>query len=383
MAEKVSKIYNTQSLAIAVIVLELLLWSITLSCYFFLKSYLPSLRFENFHLWNVLWAGPAFALIFILSVMWKNRALAKLADTSLIRKLAPDISYRKLGLKFVLLRLSIFFASVAIINPQVGTSIKEANYEGIDVVIALDISISMLAEDIQPNRLTRAKMAITQLVDKLRGDRIGLVVFAGDAFVQLPITSDYTAAKMFISLVEPELMPTQGTAIGKAIETALLSFDVESETNKAIIVITDGENHEDDAPGAARKAADKGVPVHVIGIGNPAGAPIPIYQGNRKVGFKKDRNNQTVLTKLDEQMCVEIADAGGGSYIKANNASVGLDYLLNEINKMDKTSFGVVSYTDYKDRYQWFVALAALFLILELLFMQKKSEWLRKLSPFS
>jgi Ca-activated chloride channel family protein len=375
------KIYNVQSLTITLLVLEIFIWSLTLGVFFFLKNYLPSLRFENQEYWYLLLAGPVLFLFFIFSASWKNRALSRFAEASFLPKLAPGISYRKLGLKFMILRLAVFFATVAVINPQVGTSLKEAQYEGIDIVVGLDISLSMLAEDIQPNRLTRAKMALTQLVDKLKGDRIGLVVFAGDAFVQLPITSDYAAAKMFINLVEPELMPTQGTAIGKAIETALMSFGAEEETNKAIIIITDGENHEDDAPGAARKAAELGIPVHVIGIGSTQGSPIPIYQGRRKLGYKKDRNEQTVLTKLNETMCVEIADAGNGIYVRASNAQVGLEYLLGEINEMDKTSFGTVAYTDYKGRYQLFTGLAAFLILLDIVLLQKKSEWLRKLSP--
>jgi len=271
METKKFKIYNLESLSVTMIVLEILIWSLTFGAFFFLKNYLPSLRFENLHLWYFLIIGPLFTIIFLLSTAWKNRALNKFSDHTLLKNLAPNISYRKTGLKFVLLRFAVLFASIAIINPQLGTTLKEANYEGIDLIIALDISNSMMAEDLTPNRLTRAKMAIAQLIDKLKGDRIGLVVFAGDAFVQLPITSDYNAAKMFLSLVEPDLISTQGTAIGKAIETAMLSFGEESETNKSIIIITDGENHEDDAPEIAAKAFESGVPVQVIGVGSVSG----------------------------------------------------------------------------------------------------------------
>ncbi|HEY9114101.1 MAG TPA: VWA domain-containing protein, partial [Bacteroidales bacterium] len=254
--------------------------------------------------------------------------------------------------------------------------------EGIDLMLVLDVSNSMLAEDIKPNRLERSKMAISQLVDRLKGDRIGIVIFAGNAYKQLPLTTDYSAARLFLSAVDTKIVPSQGTAIGEAIDLAVTSFD-DAQHNKAIIVITDGENHEDDAIGAARDAVEKGVKVFTIGMGLPDGAPIPIYNNSgTQAGFKKDRSGQTVITKLDEDMLRQIAAAGNGSYARANNASTGLNKIFDDISQIEKKEIETRQFTDYEDQFQYYLGAAIILLILELLIATRRASWAQKFDFF-
>ncbi len=240
----------------------------------------------------------------------------------------------------------------------------------------------MLAEDIQPNRLERAKQSISKLIDKLGNDRVGIIVFAGNAYMQLPITTDYSAAKMFLTTINTKIVPTQGTAIGEAIDMAIESFDNETHS-RAIIVITDGENHEDEPIESAKNAVDQGINVYTIGMGLPEGTPIPEYnQYNRRTGYKKDRQGSTVVTKLNESMLQQIASAGKGVYVRANNSSAGLKTVFDEINKLEKTEFESKMFSDYEDRFQYFIALSLLFIILELFIFERKSKWLSKINLF-
>jgi Ca-activated chloride channel family protein len=295
----------------------------------------------------------------------------------------PMASFRKLRLKFFLFCLSIIFIIIGLANPQIGSKMEEVKREGVDLMIAIDLSNSMLAEDLQPNRLMRAKQSISRLIDRLDGDRIGLVVFAGDAYVQLPITTDYSAAKLFLSTINTNIVPTQGTAIGKAIELSINSFDVSNDQNKAIIIITDGENHEDDAIQKAKEAEDMGIFVHTIGMGSAEGGPIPIKNRYGTItSYQKDKSGNTVITKLNEEMLKEIAANGGGSYIRANSTQSGLDALFKEINKMEKKEIGSKVFTDYKDRFQWFLGIALLLLIIESLLRNTKNKWSNKINLF-
>jgi Ca-activated chloride channel family protein len=240
----------------------------------------------------------------------------------------------------------------------------------------------MLAEDLSPNRLERAKRAIYQLIEKLHNDRLGIIVFAGDAYVQLPITTDYSSAKLFLETIGTDIVPTQGTAIGSAIDLAMESFDFENGTSKAIIVITDGENHEDDAAGSAAAAYTEGVSVHTIGMGSEKGAPIPIYKNGKQVGFRADNTNNTVVTKLNESMLKEIASAGGGSYVRANNANAGLNIIMGEIDKLEKKEFGSTSIKDYEDRFQLFLIIALFLFILEYFISNRRSNKLDGINLF-
>jgi len=282
-------------------------------------------------------------------------------------------------LKFLLILLAVTFIIIGIADPQIGSKLENIKREGIDLYLVLDVSTSMLAEDIKPNRLERSKLAISTLIDKLQGDRVGIIIFAGNAYKQLPLTTDYSAAKLFLSAVDTKIVPTQGTAIGEAIELATLSFG-ETDHNKAIIVITDGENHEDDAIEAATMANELGINVFTIGMGLPEGAPIPLYNKyGVQTGFKKDKKNTTVVTKLNEDMLRQIAAAGGGAYARANNASSGLKRIFDDINAIDKKEIETRQFTDYEDRFQIFMGLAIFLLIVELLVADRKQDGLRSL----
>jgi Ca-activated chloride channel family protein len=239
----------------------------------------------------------------------------------------------------------------------------------------------MMAEDIQPNRLERSKRAISQLVDKLSDDKIGLIVFAGDAYTQLPITADYVSAKLFLNSISTQMVPTQGTAIGAAINLGIKSFNPQFAGSKAMIVITDGENHEDDAIGAATQAAKDGIVIYTLGMGLPQGGPIPENAGGQKT-YRKDRQGNTIVTKLDEQLLQKIAEAGKGAYIRANNSQVGLNNLFNEVNKMEKSELETQIYADYDDKFQYFIGFGILLLLIDFMILDRKNKYLKTFKLF-
>src|SRR5690606_12158950 len=271
---------------------------------------------------------------------------------------------------------------IGLANLQYGTKLEEVKREGVDLMIALDVSNSMLAEDLSPNRLERAKRAIYQLLEKLQNDRLGIIIFAGEAYVQLPITTDYSSAKLFLESIGTDIVPVQGTAIGKAIDLALRSFDFENGTSKAIIVITYGENHEDDALGAAAYALENYVYVHTIGMGSENGATLPNYQNGRQIGFRKDNNNKTIVSKINEKMLQEIAAEGNGTYVRATNANAGLSIIMEEINKMEKKEYGSKVYKNYDDRFKLFLIAAMVLIIIEYVISKRKSDRLTKIKLF-
>lgn len=339
-------------------------------------------RFEHTEYLYALLLIPAMAILFIWLIYWRKIALKRFGEWTLVQRLIPAISTNRMIFKFILIMIGYALLIIGIANPQTGSKLVEGERKGIDIMIALDVSNSMLAEDIQPNRLERAKQSISKLIDKLGNDRIGIIVFAGHAYMQLPITTDYSAAKMFLETINTRIVPTQGTAIGTAIDMAVNSFDDETHS-RAIIVITDGENHEDEPIESAKNAVDQGIIVYTIGMGLLEGAPIPEYnQYNRRTGYKKDRQGSTVITKLNESMLQQIASAGNGVYVRANNSSTGLKTVFDEINKLEKTEFESKMFSDYEDRFQYFIALSLIFIILELLIFERKSKWLSKINLF-
>ena len=341
------------------------------------------LRYENSEWLFLLVLIPIIILGFIFYVRWRKKAIAEFGHPSLVNKLMPMASEFKHRFKFILFAIAIGCLIIGITNPQIGSKMEEVKREGVDLMIAIDLSNSMLAEDLQPNRLMRAKQSISKLIDRLDGDRIGLIVFAGDAYVQLPITTDYSAAKLFLSTINTSIVPTQGTAIGKAIELSIKSFDLNNDQNKAIIVITDGENHEDDAIEKAKEAQELGIFVHTIGMGSAEGGPIPIKNRYGSItSYQKDRDGNTIITNLNEGMLKQIAQSGGGSYIRANSTQSGLNALFKEINKMEKKEIGSKVFTDYKDRFQWFIGLAIILLIIETLMKGRKNKWSSKINLF-
>ncbi|MBN2236311.1 MAG: VWA domain-containing protein [Bacteroidales bacterium] len=339
------------------------------------------LRFENIDYLYGWLLIPLFFAFFWLMIIRRKRNLKFLGNIDLVNALMPERSNFKLWLKFSILSLAYFFLIIALANPQIGSKLEEVERKGVDLVIALDVSNSMLAEDIKPNRLERAKRAISQLIDKLEGDRIGIVVFAGKAYMQLPITSDYSAAKLFLSTIDTDVVPTQGTSIGQAIELSLTAFK-ENKHEKAIVIITDGEDHDDDPVSAATNALEQTVRVYTIGIGLPEGAPIPEFKNGQQMGFKKDLSGKTVITKLDELTLQKVATAGGGIYVRANNTSAGLNQVFSEISKMEKQKYETKMFSDYEDRFQYFIALALFLLVLEIFIFEKKSRFAGKIKIF-
>ena len=333
------------------------------------------------YLWGLV-AIPVFFLLFWLYKRWRKKAIEAFIDSHLSQFIIPDASFRKGFIKLNLFSFAYALLIIGLSDPQIGSKMEEVKREGVDLIIALDVSNSMMAEDLSPNRLEKAKLSMQKFVDNLRSDRIGMIVFAGKAFVQLPVTTDYAAAKMFLNTVSTQSINVQGTAIGSAIDLAIESFDLTSSTSKAIIVITDGENHEDDATSSAQRASELGINVHTIGMGSVKGAPIPLKKGNRHIDYRKDNQGNVVITKLNEKMLQEIADAGNGTFIRATNAHTGLNKIFEEINTMEKTEFGSRMYTDYENRFQYFIAAAFLILLIELLIPDKKTSFIRKLNLF-
>ncbi|MGZ4034512.1 MAG: vWA domain-containing protein [Bacteroidia bacterium] len=325
---------------------------------------------------------PLFIIIYLLVARWRKKALKSFGDIAVIRQLFPDVSNAKRVWKFILYLFAFTCLIIGIVNPQVGTKLEEVKRKGADLMICLDVSNSMKAEDLLPNRLEKAKQAIAKLIDKLEGDRIGVIVFGGEAYVQLPITTDYAAAKLFLESINTDMIPTQGTAIGKAIDMAMESFGKDEGKNKAIVIITDGENHEDDAVKAAEAAAEKGVTIHTIGMGSPEGAPIPVYKGSVREGFRKDKDGNTIVTKLDPKMLQEISAAGNGIYVRASNSDTGLNNVLDAINKLEKKQFDSKMYSDYEDRFQWFISAAFILLIIETFLTERKSKIYQRLNLF-
>lgn len=340
-------------------------------------------RFENIELLYALFLVPIFALLFFQRMAWKRKAIRRFGDPKLVEQLMPNRSQAKIILKYIFLNFALISFIIALANPQIGSKMEEAKRKGADLMVVLDVSNSMLAEDIKPNRLERSKQAITKLLVKLKGDRIGIIVFAGESFLLLPITSDFAAAKLFLQAVSPKSVNTQGTAIGDAVKRAITHFPKSDKKNKAIILITDGENHEDDALNAVKDAYSQGISVFVLGMGSPQGAPIPIYSNNMKMGYKKDKNESTIISKLNAEMLSDLAKAGGGKFIQASNSEVGLDYLFTEINNLEKVEFSSKMITDYEDRYQYFVALTILLLLIESFLHEKKNKLVNRIKLFS
>ncbi|MCF8235040.1 MAG: VWA domain-containing protein [Bacteroidales bacterium] len=340
------------------------------------------IRFEHTILLYGLLLIPVFIILFWMMIRWKKKAIRRFGDSSLVASLMPLRSAGKTAWKFMILILAFGLLVVGAANPQIGSKLEEIKRKGIDMIIAVDVSNSMKAEDIAPSRLERARQSISKLIDRLQGDRIGIIVFAGKAYMQLPITTDYAAAKMFVQSVNTETVPVQGTAIGEAIRVAAKSFE-ENDHSRAIIVITDGENHEGDAVEQARLATEKEINVYTIGMGSPEGGPIPVFNKyNNRIGFKKDRQGNTVITKLNEQMLQQIAAAGNGKFVRANNSKAGLDEIFDDINKLEETEIESKMYSEYEDRFQYFIGVALLLLIIEVLMVERKSKWRGKINLF-
>ncbi|MBE6333948.1 MAG: VWA domain-containing protein [Bacteroidales bacterium] len=336
-------------------------------------------RFAHTWVLYLLVVIPILIAFFAIMRNRKRKAMEQFGDMELITPLMPMRSSGREVFKFILLLLVIFFTIIGAAGPQFGSKLKQVQKEGIEIEILLDVSNSMLAEDIKPNRLERAKLAISRMVDRLANDKVGLIVFAGDAYVQLPITTDYSATKLFLSNINTDVVPIQGTAIGKAIDLAAKSFTTDESASKAIIIITDGENHQDDAVKAAKAAREKGINVFAIGMGLEQGVPIPDGKG----GYRKDGEGNTVVSKLDETMLKQIVAAGEGVYIRATNTDIGLDAILEEVGEMKTALLEERIYTDYDDKFPYFLWLALFLALFELLVLERKNRYLMKINLFN
>ena len=336
-------------------------------------------RFEDPIYLYLLVLIPILALVRFISYRNQKKRLRKFGDIQLLKELMPDVSRFRPSVKFWILLGALALLIIMLARPQLGTKINHEKRVGIETIIAMDISNSMRAEDIVPNRLDRSKMMVENLVDHFSNDKIGLIVFAGDAFVQLPITSDHVSAKMFLSSIDPSLIATQGTDLAKAIDMATHSFTQEEGVGKAIVVITDGEDHEGGAVESAKAAKDNGMRVYVLGVGSVNGAPIPIPGTG---DFMKDNTGNTVMSALNEDMCKQVAQAGGGAYIHVENNSAAQDQLDNELDKLAKKETTATIYSEFDEQFQAFGLLALLLLIIEICILDRRNPLLKKLSLF-
>lgn len=366
--------YRIGIIAAVILVIELLAWAVGIAFWVAADRYLPQFRVERpLMLWGLA-VGPLLVLIYLIGLHLKNRALARFGKQPLLPWMIPGVSSWRSALKFLLLRHGLGFAVFALAGPQIGTRLEEVKAKGVDVVVAMDVSNSMLAEDLRPNRMEVARRALTQLIERMQGDRLGIVVFAGTAYTQLPITADKSAAKLFLNSIDPGMVATQGTAIGAAIEQARQSFQPGGAKGRAIIVISDGESFEDDGESAAKDAAADGIVVDCIGLGSPQGSPIPERRGEQVLGFKKDKDGQTVITKLNEDMLRRIAVAGNGDYALATNAGTGIDVMIDHLRHMDQTETGTFKFAGYEHRYQYFLAIACAMIFAGLFMGERGSE---------
>lgn len=312
---------------------------------------------------------PLFPLLYAFACAQRRKRLEKLGEKSLIAELMPHYSAAKGWVRVSLFTFAFAFFALGMARPQIGAKLSKRQTKGAEIMICLDVSNSMLARDYSPDRLERAKLSISSLVDKLQSDRIGLIVFAGTSFVQLPITTDYISAKMFLSSIDAGSVPVQGTAIGDAIHTAAKSFSQQSDKSRVIILITDGENHEDDALQAAKQAAEMGIRIYTIGVGSTKGEPIPV-DGE----LLKDKDGNIVVTRLDEETLRKIASAGNGAYIHAGMEEFGLNPIIKDIREMEKEEFSSIVFEEYNEQYMYFFAIALLLLVVEVLVGERKAD---------
>ena len=337
-------------------------------------------RFANPEFLYLLFAIPVLTAIYLYAVIARKKAIKRYGNPVLLSHLMPEVSTKRQHLKFWTLLAAISVLVFVIAGPQFGSKLETVKRQGVEIMVCLDVSNSMLSEDVSPNRLERAKQMLSRMTDSFTDDKVGLIVFAGDAFTQLPITSDYISAKMFVSSIKPTMVSTQGTAIGAAINLALRSFTPNEASSKTILIITDGENHEDDAIKAAMTAAERNIKVNVVGIGTPQGAPIPFGGANN---YLKDKEGNVVVTMLNEQMCQEIAAAGRGIYVKADNTNTAMRTLLSEIDKMDKAELDSKIYSEFDEHFHTLAWIVLALLLIELVILERKNRVFGKVKLFS
>lgn len=331
----------------------------------------------------VLLAIPVVVVLYLLVALWKKRTQSKFADSHLLKRLSPNRSVFKSMLKVLVMCLAIACLSFALVNPKIGTKLETVKREGVDVVFALDVSKSMLAEDIAPNRLEKSKQLVTQIINNLAGDRIGIIGYAGSAFPQVPITTDFSSAKLFLAGMNTDMVSSQGTAINEAIRMAETYYDDEEQTNRVLFIVSDGEDHEGDVAEIASEANKMGIRIFTIGVGTVQGGPIPIKRNGVLQSYKRDENNEQVITRLGEETLQEIADAADGEYLNGDNTKEVVESVRAILNGMDKKEFEAKQFTDFKDQFQWFLAGALFLLVFDLLILERRTAWIKKLNLFN
>jgi len=334
-----------------------------------------------FYLFMIL---PVMIIFYMVLVFWKKRTQRKFAEPVLLRRLTPNRSSFKGILKLLFLLLGLSGLILGLANPKIGTKLETVKREGIDIVFAIDVSKSMLAEDIAPNRLEKAKRLVSEIINQLASDRIGIIAYAGQAYPQLPITTDYSAAKMFLQNMNTDMMSSQGTAINEAIKLATTYYDDEEQTNRVLFIVSDGEDHSEGLViDAVELAIAEGIRVFTIGVGKTKGAPIPLKRNGVIQELKKDAQGEVVITKLNEDILEEIAYEGNGEYINGSNTEEAVQFIKDELNKMDKMEFEAKQFAEYKDQFQWFLGAGLFFLFLDIFLLDRKTKWLKRLNLFN
>jgi Ca-activated chloride channel family protein len=328
-------------------------------------------------------AIPAVLVLYLLVLVWKKRAQRTFSNKKLLGILSPSQSNFKGILKLLVFILALACMSFALVNPKIGTKLETVKREGVDVVFALDVSKSMLAEDIAPNRLEKSKQLVSQIINNLAGDRIGIIGYAGSAFPQVPITTDFSSARLFLSGMNTSMVSSQGTAMNEAIQMAETYYNDIDQKNRVLFIISDGEDHEGDYAGIAAKANEKGIKIYTIGVGTVKGDRIPIKRNGIVQGFKRDQNNEVVITRLNEVSLQEIANAAEGQYIDGTNTKKVVEQVQNILGGMDKKEFDAKQFSDFKDQFQWFLAGALLLLLLDVFLLERKTKWINKLNLFN
>ena len=337
---------------------------------------------EDFWFWLLLLVVGMLA-VFLWSAVWKKKVKNKFASKNLLKILSPGQSIFKQILKHIVLSLAIVSLIIALVNPKIGTKLETVKREGVDIVFAIDVSKSMLAEDIAPNRLEKAKQLTSQIIKKLVSDRVGIIAYAGKAFPQLPITTDYASAKMFLQNMNTDMLSSQGTAIDEAIQLSRNYYNDEEQTNRVLIIISDGEDHNSLSNDVAKAAAEEGIKIYTIGVGTEKGGLIPIKRNGVVLKYKKDSNENMVITKLNSKTLIEISEIGNGVYIGGKNTSEVTKKITAILSNLDKKEFEAKEFSEYKDQFQWFLGVALLFIILDVFLLERKTAWLKRLNLFN
>lgn len=326
---------------------------------------------------------PILALIFLYQLYWKRKKQREFGDLELVKRLSPEKSVFKSVIKLLVFLLVFAGLVLGLVNPKIGTKMETVKREGIDIVFAVDVSKSMLCEDVAPNRLEKSKQVISQLINQLAGDRIGIVAYAGSAFPVLPITTDYGVAKMFLQSMNPTMVSSQGTSLDEAIKLSSTYFEEDDQANKLLILISDGEDHSEGANTASEEANKLGIKIITIGIGTENGGPIPLKENGIVQSFQRDQNNAVVITKLNQASLKAIAQNTKGGYVNGNNTKEVVDYVKNALDNIEKTEFETQQFTDFNSQFQWFLGIAFALLVLDIFLLERKTNWVRKLNLFN